>query len=111
MESCCADEEPAAGDHDEHEEHRVEPADLARIGLVAAAAALTWAGTVPRVAGVDLAAIAAAVGRELGVDESEGALLPEAKLSRVRALLGAGKVARDCRRIIGQNFAGTIGVD
>jgi len=111
----------------------------------------------------DSRAAAAAVARELGVDEAEAELLPEDKLARIKALIGAGRkvamvgdgvndapaltaasvgvamgsgtdvaresadvvllgndlarlvetvrIARRARRIIWQNFVGTIAVD
>src|SRR5207245_5181590 len=39
----------------------------------------------------DVAAIAHAVGRQLGVDEVHAELLPEQKVAKIRALLAAGK--------------------
>lgn len=89
----------------------------------------------------DAGSTATVVARELGVDEVEAELLPEEKLARVEALVAAGRrvamvgdvaresadvvllgndllklvetlrIARKTRRIIYENFIGTISVD
>jgi len=138
-------------------------ADALRPEAKAAVGALKAMGVRTVLLTGDQRSIAAAVARDLGVDESEAELLPEAKLARVRTLVGQGRtvamvgdgvndapalaeasvgvamgsgtdvaresadvvllgndltkfvdtvrIARRARRIIMQNFVGTLGVD
>ena len=138
-------------------------ADILRPEAVEAVAALRQMGLRTVLMTGDAAAIATAVGKQLGVAEVEAELLPDEKLDRVKALLSEGRkvamvgdgindapalvqasvgiamgsgtdvaqesadvvllgsdllklvetlrIARRCRRIIMQNFVGTLVVD
>jgi Cd2+/Zn2+-exporting ATPase/Cu+-exporting ATPase len=138
-------------------------ADVLRPEAVSAVAQLRAMGLRTLLLTGDRAAIAEAVGKQLGVDEVGAGLLPEQKLERVKSLMTAGRrvvmvgdgvndapaltqahvgvamgsgtdvaresadvlllgndllkfvetlrIARHCRRIIMQNFAGTLTVD
>ena len=141
----------------------IHVADVLRPEAVAAVAQLRDLGLRTVLLTGDSSVIAAAVGKELGVDEVGAGLLPEQKLDRVKALMVAGRrvvmvgdgvndapaltqadvgvamgsgtdvaresadvlllgndllklvatvrIARRCRRVIMQNFVGTLAVD
>jgi heavy metal translocating P-type ATPase len=70
---------------------RIQVADVLRSGAKPAIESLKQLGIRTLLLTGDVPAIAEAVGRDLGVDEVEGSLLPEDKLRRVRDLRSAGR--------------------
>jgi P-type E1-E2 ATPase len=70
---------------------RIQVADVLRSGAKPAIESLQQLGIRTLLLTGDVPAIAEAVGRDLGVDEVEGGLLPEDKLRRVRDLRSAGR--------------------
>ena len=71
---------------------RIQVADILRSGAKSAIESLQKMGVRTLLLTGDAAAIADAVGRELGVDEVQGGLLPEDKLRRVQDLRSGGSL-------------------
>jgi Cd2+/Zn2+-exporting ATPase/Cu+-exporting ATPase len=71
---------------------RIEIADVLRASAKPAIDSLQRMGIRTLLLTGDVPAIAEAIGRELGVNEAEGGLLPEDKLRRVQDLRSAGRV-------------------
>jgi heavy metal translocating P-type ATPase len=71
---------------------RIQVADVLRSGAKPAIDALHQMGIRTLLLTGDVPAIAEAIGRDLGVDEAEGSLLPDDKLRRVRDLRAAGNI-------------------
>ena len=71
---------------------RIQVADVLRSGAKPAVHALHRMGIRTLLLTGDVPAIAEAIGRDLGVDEAEGGLLPDDKLKRVQNLRSAGNI-------------------
>ena len=71
---------------------RIQVADVLRSGAKPAVDALHQMGIRALLLTGDVPAIAEAIGRDLGVDEAEGSLLPDDKLRRVQSLRAAGNI-------------------
>ena len=71
---------------------RIQVADVLRSGAKPAVDALHRMGIRTLLLTGDVPAIAEAIGRDLGVDEAEGGLLPDDKLKRVQKLRSAGNI-------------------
>jgi len=71
---------------------RIQVADVLRPSAKAAMESLKKIGIRTVLLSGDAPAIAEAIGRELGVDEAKGGLLPEDKLREVQSLRSAGRV-------------------